>query len=135
MVAPNYLGSVNQGDLSYVALTDSNDVGIVVGGLSLIASFLLEPTVALTARDWTLIALMGLGPLGAAFYLWDRAIKGGKWNASFVESFLAKERWANDNVALPGEVFRAWVEDIYREWMETNLRFQSPGLGANRGAE
>jgi drug/metabolite transporter (DMT)-like permease len=29
------------------------------------------------ARDWALLAVMGLGPLGAAFFLWDRALKLG----------------------------------------------------------
>jgi drug/metabolite transporter (DMT)-like permease len=31
----------------------------------------------LSARDWMLVAAMGLGPLGAAFFLWDRALKLG----------------------------------------------------------
>ena len=29
------------------------------------------------ARDWALIVPLGLGPLGAAFFLWDRALKTG----------------------------------------------------------
>jgi hypothetical protein len=33
--------------------------------------------VALSARDWLLISVMGLGPLGAAFFLWDKALKRG----------------------------------------------------------
>lgn len=48
------------------------------------------------------------------WFLFDRALRG-PWTDDFVEGFLAKERWANDNVAMPGEVFRAWVEDIYRD--------------------
>ena len=32
---------------------------------------------ALHARDWALVAVMGLGPLGAAFFLWDKALKLG----------------------------------------------------------
>ena len=47
------------------------------------------------------------------WFLWDRALRG-PWTDDFVHGFLAKERWANDNVAMPGEVFRAWVDDIYR---------------------
>ena len=31
----------------------------------------------LPARDWALLVVMGLGPLGAAFFLWDRALKLG----------------------------------------------------------
>ena len=38
---------------------------------------MLEPAVALSARDWLLLTIMGLGPLGAAFYLWDKALKLG----------------------------------------------------------
>ena len=32
---------------------------------------------SLTARDWLLLALCGLGPLGAAFFVWDMALKRG----------------------------------------------------------
>ena len=51
--------------------------GLVSGALSLICHALLEPSVALSASDWSYLALMGLGPLGAAFYLWDAALKRG----------------------------------------------------------
>ena len=51
--------------------------GLVSGVLSLACHAVLEPSVALSSRDWLLIAVMGLGPLGAAFFLWDRALKGG----------------------------------------------------------
>lgn len=47
------------------------------GVLALICHALLEPRVALGAREFTLIAALGLGPLGAAFYLWDAALKRG----------------------------------------------------------
>lgn len=45
--------------------------------LSLLCHVLLEPAVSLSARDALLIGLMGLGPMGAAFFLWDRALKLG----------------------------------------------------------
>ena len=51
--------------------------GAVSGLLSLACHALLEPSTALSARDWLLIAVMGLGPLGAAFFLWDKALKAG----------------------------------------------------------
>ncbi|QSI33737.1 EamA family transporter [Variovorax sp. RKNM96] len=51
--------------------------GLVSGALSLICHALLEPSVALSARDWLLVALCGLGPLGAAFFVWDMALKRG----------------------------------------------------------
>lgn len=51
--------------------------GLVSGVLSLLCHWALEPAAALRARDWALVAAMGLGPLGAAFFLWDKAIKLG----------------------------------------------------------
>ena len=51
--------------------------GLFSGLLSLACHALLEPAVALSPRDWLLVAAMGLGPLGAAFFLWDKALKGG----------------------------------------------------------
>lgn len=47
------------------------------GLLSLACHAWLEPAVVLSSKDWLLIALLGLGPLGGAFYLWDAAIKLG----------------------------------------------------------
>ena len=51
--------------------------GLVSGALSLLCHVLLEPSVTLQARDWSLRAVLGLGPLGGAFYLWDKALKLG----------------------------------------------------------
>lgn len=51
--------------------------GLLSGLLSLLCHLLLESPVSLSTRDWTLVAAMGLGPLGAAFFLWDRALKQG----------------------------------------------------------
>jgi drug/metabolite transporter (DMT)-like permease len=51
--------------------------GLVSGVLSLLCHWALEPPAALDARDWALVAIMGLGPLGAAFFLWDKALKLG----------------------------------------------------------
>ena len=51
--------------------------GLVSGLLALACHWLLEAPVTLVARDWALLAVMGLGPLGAAFFLWDKALKAG----------------------------------------------------------
>ena len=51
--------------------------GLVSGALSLVCHALLEPSVALSSRDWLLVTLCGLGPLGAAFFFWDMALKRG----------------------------------------------------------
>ena len=50
---------------------------LVSGLLSLACHAVLEPSVALSGRDWLLVVAAGLGPLGAAFYLWDAALKRG----------------------------------------------------------
>src|SRR5690606_5371422 len=51
--------------------------GLVSGVLALVCHALLEQQAALQWRDWGLLALLGLGPLGASFFLWDRALKRG----------------------------------------------------------
>lgn len=47
------------------------------GLLSLLCHWLLEPAIVLSTQDLVLIAILGLGPLGGAFFLWDAAIKVG----------------------------------------------------------
>lgn len=51
--------------------------GLVSGVLSLLCHVALEPSVALQLRDWALLAVLGLGPLGASFFMWDKALKLG----------------------------------------------------------
>lgn len=62
--------------------------GLVSGLLALVCHVLLEPAVSLGLRDWGLIAAMGLGPLGAAFYLWDAALKSGDARQIGLLSFI-----------------------------------------------
>jgi len=62
--------------------------GLVSGLLALACHALLEPAVALSLRDALLIALTGLGPLGAAFYLWDMALKRGDARQIGILSYL-----------------------------------------------
>lgn len=61
---------------------------LVSGALSLMCHALLEAPVTMSAHDWTLLALMGIGPLGAAFFLWDAALKRGDPRQIGVLSFL-----------------------------------------------
>jgi drug/metabolite transporter (DMT)-like permease len=51
--------------------------GLASGLLSLACHVLLEPRVSLSGHDLWLLVVLGLGPLGAAFYLWDAALKRG----------------------------------------------------------
>ncbi len=62
--------------------------GFVSGGLSLIAHFLFEQPVSPTLGDWGLLLILGLGPLGGAFYLWDYALKNGDPQRIGLLSFL-----------------------------------------------
>ena len=62
--------------------------GLVSGLLSLLSHIALEPTVTLSGHDLMLIAAMGLGPLGAAFYLWDKALKLGDARQIGILSYL-----------------------------------------------
>jgi drug/metabolite transporter (DMT)-like permease len=61
---------------------------LVSGLASLACHALLEETVSLGVRDFALIGVMGLGPLGAAFYLWDAALKRGDARQIGLLSFL-----------------------------------------------
>ena len=47
------------------------------GLLAIAAHFVFEPAAAITSADWMILVVMGLGPLGGAFYLWDYALKHG----------------------------------------------------------
>lgn len=63
--------------------------GLVSGLLAIGCHFALEARVAIGARELALIALAGLGPMGAAFFLWDRAMKDGDPRTIGLLSYLA----------------------------------------------
>ena len=50
---------------------------LVAGALSLLMHFALEPSYAFSGRDVPILLLLGFGPMGAAFFLWDAALKNG----------------------------------------------------------
>ncbi|WP_010107526.1 DMT family transporter [Verminephrobacter aporrectodeae] len=62
--------------------------GLVSGVLSLLCHALLEPATSLSTCDWALLAVLGLGPLGASFFLWDRALKRGDARQIGVLSYI-----------------------------------------------
>jgi len=62
--------------------------GLLSGALSLGCHALLEPSAALSSRDWRLVVLCGLGPLGAAFFFWDLALKRGDARQIGILSYL-----------------------------------------------
>lgn len=63
--------------------------GLVAGALSLLCHAALEPATRLSGTDWLLVLAMGLGPLGAAFYAWDKALKLGDARHIGLLSYLA----------------------------------------------
>jgi drug/metabolite transporter (DMT)-like permease len=62
--------------------------GLLSGLLSLLCHSVLETAVALDTQALLLIAVLGLGPLGGAFYLWDAALKRGDARQIGLLSFL-----------------------------------------------
>jgi drug/metabolite transporter (DMT)-like permease len=62
--------------------------GLVSGLLSLLCHAVLEPFASLDTQDWILLILAGLGPLGTAFLLWDKALKLGDPRQIGILSYL-----------------------------------------------
>ena len=83
--------------------------GLVSGGLALLCHLAFEPPVALTARDWGLIVATGLGPLGAAFYLWDAALKRGDARRIGILSYLTPLASTLLLVATSGRPLTLWI--------------------------
>ncbi|MEW6098916.1 MAG: DMT family transporter [Pseudomonadota bacterium] len=83
--------------------------GLVSGLLSLLCHALLEEPVALTARDWVLVTVMGLGPLGAAFFLWDRALKDGDPRTIGILSYVTPLGSTLMLMLFTGRAFSPWV--------------------------
>ena len=61
---------------------------LVSGLLSLLCHLWLEPAVTLSSADLAQLAVLGLGPLGAAFFLWDAALKRGDARKIGLLSFI-----------------------------------------------
>lgn len=61
---------------------------LVSGVLSLLCHWALEAPTPLSAQDMLLLGLMGLGPLGGAFFLWDKALKLGDARQIGILSYL-----------------------------------------------
>lgn len=50
---------------------------LVTAILAAIAHYMFEPAYTLTPTNWLVALCLGLGPLGAAFFLWDYGMKQG----------------------------------------------------------
>jgi drug/metabolite transporter (DMT)-like permease len=61
---------------------------LISGALSLVAHYFIESPIELTLDEWFTILGLGIGPLGAAFYLWDYALRKGDTQRLGVLAFL-----------------------------------------------
>jgi drug/metabolite transporter (DMT)-like permease len=82
---------------------------LVSGVLALLCHAWLEPAVSLSGTDWALIALIGLGPLGGSFFLWDAALKRGDARQIGVLSFVTPLLSTLVLLAMRGEMPRLSV--------------------------
>jgi drug/metabolite transporter (DMT)-like permease len=83
--------------------------GLVSGLLALACHALLEAPTALSARDWLLILVVGLGPLGAAFFFWDAALKCSDPRRIGILSYLTPLASTLLLAATTGQALTAWV--------------------------
>jgi drug/metabolite transporter (DMT)-like permease len=75
------------------------------GLLSLLCHWLLEPSVSLSVKDVLGIAVLGAGPLGGAFFLWDAALKAGDPRRIGVFAFLTPLLSTLVLIAFTGQAF------------------------------
>lgn len=83
--------------------------GLVSGVLSLLCHVALEPAATLAARDWLLLAVLGLGPLGASFFLWDKALKLGDARHIGILSYLTPLASTALLIVVSGRTFSASI--------------------------
>jgi drug/metabolite transporter (DMT)-like permease len=83
--------------------------GLVSGLLSLACHAVLEPPVDLSVRDLALVAVMGFGPLGAAFFLWDKALKTGDARQIAILSYVTPLLSTTLLVVVTGRSFSASI--------------------------
>lgn len=99
----------------------------ISGLLALLCHALMEPRVDLSLSDWALIALLGLGPLGGSFFLWDKALKMGDARhiglLSYLTPLLSTSLllWVSDR-ALTWPVGLAGVLIVGAAWLGTRVR-------------
>ena len=79
--------------------------GLVSGLLSLLCHVLLEPSTPVGPQEWLLLGVLGVGPLGAAFFLWDRALKLGDPRQIGVLSYITPVASTALLIAVSGRSF------------------------------
>jgi len=80
---------------------------LISGVLALATHALLEPHVVPDAREAVVLAALGIGPMGAAFYCWDAAMKRGEPRVIGALSYLTPLLSTSCLVLLGGKPFTA----------------------------
>ena len=83
--------------------------GLISGVLALGCHVWLEPPMQLSPQDVLLIVVMGLGPLGGAFLLWDRALKLGDPRTIGVLSYLTPLASTLLLIVVTGRPLTVWI--------------------------
>jgi drug/metabolite transporter (DMT)-like permease len=81
----------------------------VSGVLALCCHVAFEPATELSSHEWMLIVVTGLGPLGAAFYLWDAALKRGDPRTIGILSYLTPLASTILLVVTTGRPWTVWI--------------------------
>lgn len=89
----------DDGLLSQWVRNEKFSVDALVDGMGLVPWQLMQPAFHLLRPTLNLLK---------AVQVIDRA-----WDDEFLDSFLAVEKWGNDNVALPGEFYRRYINELY----------------------
>jgi len=98
LAAPVRFGG--EGLLPAMTRNSAFDIGILTKALGLVPASLLQTSFQMLRPTLA---------LAKAVNLLDRA-----WNDRYLDGYLAMQTWADDNVALPGAFYRAWIENVYR---------------------
>lgn len=80
---------------------------LLSGALALVTHALTEPAAHLAGRDLAVLAALGLGPMGAAFYCWDAALKRGDPRRIGALSYLTPLLSTGGLVLVGGKPFTA----------------------------
>jgi polyhydroxyalkanoate synthase subunit PhaC len=91
----------DEGLLSRWTRTETFDVDALVAACGNVPWPLMQASFHLLRPTLALAKLVGL---------YDRA-----WDDEFLDGFFAIERWGNDNVAFPGEAYRRYIRELYRD--------------------
>jgi drug/metabolite transporter (DMT)-like permease len=84
---------------------------LISGVLSLATHLVFEPLYLPSGREWFLLFLLGAGPLGAAYFTWDAAMKKGDPRIIGSLSYLTPLTSTLVLVALGGQEFR-WTTGL-----------------------